>query len=160
MNMLWEPEKKEIKSSLVTVHTCWSSWGYLFFETMIFKRLCRKEGKWNSVLVDKCWQSQWTFPPDSDLLFPEHSVPLFSKGTEIWLHQILFWGFRPEFHGGEQQFRRNLTVVLPCFWRKLVEEFEVATGNTDPVEGWSKTEVDELNARFDAVWRWNQTKPN
>lgn len=59
----------------------------------------------------------------------------------------------PEFHGVEQPFRINLTVVLPYFWRKLKEEFEVATGNTDLVEGRSKTEVDELNAKFGAVWR-------
>lgn len=87
MNMLWEPEQKGIKRSFITICTCWSSWGYLFIEIVMFKMLCRKEGKRSSSLAEKCWQLQSTFPPNSNLLFSEHSVALFSKGTYIWLHQ-------------------------------------------------------------------------
>lgn len=52
----------------------------------------------------------------------------------------------PEFHGGEQPFRINLIVVLPHFGSKIAEEIEVATGNTDHMEGQTKTKVDELKA--------------
>lgn len=40
-----------------------------------------------------------------------------------------------KFRGGEQPFRINLTAVSPYFRRKLEDEFEVAAGNTDLVEG-------------------------
>lgn len=55
----------------------------------------------------------------------------------------------PEFHGGEQPFRTNLIGSLPM----IAEEIKAVTGNADHVEGQSKIEVEELNARFGSLWR-------
>lgn len=103
----------------------------------------------------------------------QHSLPfqifyfqnikfLCSAKEPIYDYIRLFWGFRPEFHGVKQTFRINLTAVLPYFWQKLEEEFEAATGNTDPVEGWSKNWSRWVKCK---IWccverKPNQTKPN
>lgn len=60
--------------------------------------------------------------------------------------------------GAAIQDKSDCSIAM-YLWRKLLEEFEVATRNTDLVEGQSKTDIDELNARFDAAWRWNRIKP-